>query len=574
MKQKNILIFLIFCLLSVTAFAQTTTWDGSDSADWHTAANWSNGVPTSATDVIILNAGTAPIISSATLAVTQDLTISISATLAINGGSALTVSGNLIIIDDDSLTLNSGSSLIVNGTSTGDLKYIREITTTNKWYLVTSPVVGEDSEAFLNNSNLASASNGPDPSNNTTGFGFIPQNGSSQFATGLYNYNQTAGWTYNVSNFGSGYGFTVMTAWNGFLIFTGTMPTTAVADYVLDTPDDYELFGNPYPSYIPANVAADATNNILTINSTTGQDEIKTQTIWFWDQSEDKYITINQASPARFIAPSQGFFVEAGGSGGDSKFDFYENMQSHQTTDTFQKSTNKRPDERPEIKVFIASESNTDNTELYYINGATTGFDNGYDSSIFGGGDNSFVVYSGLVSNSQGEKLAIQSLPNTDYENMVVPVGINAVSGKEIKFSVEALNFPAGINVYLEDRLTNTVTRLDETNSNYSITLTENTNGFGRFYVHTKSSSPLSTDAISLNSISIYKTNATNLRLVGLPQGKSNVKLFSVLGKQVISSDFTSNGVHNVSLPNLATGVYIVQLETENGKLNKKITLE
>lgn len=568
MKQKNILIFLIFCLLSVTAFAQTRTWDGSDSADWHTAANWDNGVPTSATDVIIPNAGTAPIISSATLAVTQDLTISISATLAINGGSALTVSGNLIIIDDDSLTLNSGSSLIVNGTSTGELKYIREITTSgNKWYLVSTPLGWENSAKFINDSNNASG-----------GFGFIiHKNNPSEYGLGLYNFENTAGWNYNHQNFTSGYGFTVGTSKAGFLVFSGTMPTENYGDAVVDYSslgNDYQLYGNPYPSYIPANLAADATNNILTINSTEGQDEIKTQTIWFWDQSQDKYITINQASPARFIAPSQGFFVEGKGGDGDAQFDFYENMQSHQTTDTFQKSTNKRPDERPEIKVFISSESNTDNTELYYINGATTGFDNGYDSSIFGGGDNSFVVYSGLVSNSQGEKLAIQSLPNTDYENMVVPVGINAVSGKEIKFSVEALNFPADINVYLEDRLTNTVTRLDETNSNYSITLTENTNGFGRFYVHTKSSSPLSTDAISLNSISIYKTNATNLRLVGLPQGKSNVKLYSVLGKQVISSDFTSNGVHNVSLPNLATGVYIVQLETENGKLNKKITLE
>ena len=30
----------------------------------------------------------------------------------------------------------------------------------------------------------------------------------------------------------------------------------------------------------------------------------------------------------------------------------------------------------------------------------------------------------------------------------------------------------------------------------------------------------------------------------------------------------------DLTLPNLATGIYIIQLETETGKLNKKIILE
>jgi hypothetical protein len=47
-----------------------------------------------------------------------------------------------------------------------------------------------------------------------------------------------------------------------------------------------------------------------------------------------------------------------------------------------------------------------------------------------------------------------------------------------------------------------------------------------------------------------------------------------MLGKQVLNSDFTSNGVSDIALPKLATGIYIVHLATENGTLNKKITLE
>ena len=103
--------------------------------------------------------------------------------------------------------------------------------------------------------------------------------------------------------------------------------------------------------------------------------------------------------------------------------------------------------------------------------------------------------------------------------------------------------------------------------------MSENVNGIGRFYLHTKSSA-LSVDDVTMNGISIYKTTNSNLRIVGLSQGKSTVKLFNMLGKQVLTTSFTSNGVHDISLPKLATGIYIINLETETGKLNRKITLE
>ena len=51
-------IFLVISLMLIavkTTFSQTT-WNGSSSTDWNTAANWStNSVPTSSDDVIIPN---------------------------------------------------------------------------------------------------------------------------------------------------------------------------------------------------------------------------------------------------------------------------------------------------------------------------------------------------------------------------------------------------------------------------------------------------------------------------------------------------------------------------------------
>ena len=99
-------------------------------------------------------------------------------------------------------------------------------------------------------------------------------------------------------------------------------------------------------------------------------------------------------------------------------------------------------------------------------------------------------------------------------------------------------------------------------------------NGIGRFYVHTKASGVLSTTDVTLQNVSVYTTDKTILRVVGLSQGKASVKLYNMLGKQVFATSFNSVGVKDMNLPTLATGIYVVQLETESGKLNKKITLE
>ena len=82
----------------------------------------------------------------------------------------------------------------------------------------------------------------------------------------------------------------------------------------------------------------------------------------------------------------------------------------------------------------------------------------------------------------------------------------------------------------------------------------------------------ISTD-VTLDNVSVFRVN-NSLRIVGLQQGRASVKLFNVLGRQVLNTAFESNGTKDISLPSLAKGVYIVHLETVEGALNKKIILE
>ena len=115
----------------------------------------------------------------------------------------------------------------------------------------------------------------------------------------------------------------------------------------------------------------------------------------------------------------------------------------------------------PEITLTLTEGSDTRNAYIYYVNGTTIDYDLGYDGNLFGGVSHSLAVYSHLVNNDNGNKYQLQSLPDSNYENMVIPIGIIAAAGKEITFTAEALNLPNDLKVYLEDRLTNTVTRLD-----------------------------------------------------------------------------------------------------------------
>jgi hypothetical protein len=244
-------------------------------------------------------------------------------------------------------------------------------------------------------------------------------------------------------------------------------------------------------------------------------------------------------------------------------------MQSHQSSDTFQRTNNNRP----EINLVMTDGTNVKDVDIFYIDGMTTGFDNGYDSSIFGGLNTSFAIYTQAVANGEGRNLGIQSLPNDgDFENMVIPVGMKASSGDEITISATSLNLPDGINVYLEDKNDNSFTLLDAS-SNFVTTLTEDADGIGRFYLHTRNQ-PLSTDDFNLDNISIYKSDENNLRIVGIQNGTAQVRLYNILGKQVVNTMFEGNGVNDVTLPSLRTGVYIIQLETETGKLNKKVIIE
>ena len=491
------------------------SWDGSEDNDWSNVNNWStNTLPANNNAVVVIPGG-----------------------LSNYPTATEPVSVNSVI-------MNSGSSLIAAGTFTGIITYNR--TLIDDWHLIASPVVGETIENMYLKNNFIEATN-------------------SDIGLASYLYDSNT-WNYykntTTGAITSGQGYSSKLASLGDVSFTGTMATTDIAISSFGRTIDYNLVGNPYPSYINIESFLNENSNNL---------EEKTLWMYRYDDVELKrvYKPISLTSTLKHIAPTQGFFVQPKEE--STVLNFRESMQSHQSVDTFQKTNSS---ERPEIKLLITNGTSTKYTDIFYIEGNTTGFDNGYDSSIFNS-TASFSLYTNTITNSSGRKLAIQSLPNSDYESMVVPVGITADADKEITFSATAINLPAGIKVYLEDRELNVFTELIAVDTDvYKVDLAAAVNGVGRFYLHTSQKVLDVSDVPILTNIKIYTTTNTNLRIVGLPEGAKALKLYNIIGQEIMSTSFNTNGVKDIALPNLSKGVYTVQLKIGSEIIREKIFLE
>lgn len=565
-KGFNIDNYIISETPASPIMTSTKTGDWDDPTVWAVSgavATTPSTTPTAEYDVII-GAHVVTIPSSMGAAAAKSITCT-----ADQGGQLILRQNNTLTVTEDISFAKSNDGMILyaqNGnfsTVTFGGTYLSGKKTTiirrlssDKWHLIANPFLNPRVDHTTEHSSSQLRDNGT-----------VLSLASYDTSADSYTYYTNVTPLTSGPKFGTaqGYSISVSHASTPDFVLQGNQHNGAVS-YTLSTGGNgFNLLGNPYLSHLNANDAADGTNNILRVNGVNGSNILAEDTIWLWDGDNEVWITKNLGDASFRIAPLQGFFVKASSA---SAFSFTKSMESHVETDAFLKTTN----QRFEVDLILATDKKSTSTSIRYIDNMTTDFDNGYDSSMFGGYASELEVYTGLVQGNLTKKLAIQSLPASDYENMIVPIGVTVKANSEITFTVDTKNIPSGYKIFLEDRLNNTFKRLDEANAKYVATVkgavTE-----GRFYLHTRSSA-LSTDSELLISVSIYKSNASTLRIVGLSQGKANISLYNVLGKQVLSTSFNTIGVKEISLPKLSKGVYIVQLETETGKLNKKIVIE
>ena len=77
------------------------------------------------------------------------------------------------------------------------------------------------------------------------------------------------------------------------------------------------------------------------------------------------------------------------------------------------------------------------------------------------------------------------------------------------------------------------------------------------------------------NAFNLYKTDNTTVRITGLQaQSNATIKMYDITGKQVMAKKFVAQPVKDIALPNLATGVYIVNVVSDKMEYTKKLLIE
>ena len=523
-------------------FVANTSWNtqiSPSSSDrlflFGNTANLNNGSSDFSYDYMYIDPASTLNVTSVNSLVLNDLDVDGALDIK-TGENSVTINNNLAIDASATSNIADGSSLLVNGTASGNLTYTRTLATTN-WYGITSPVNGQDIDTFISAEGLAQSTEDSD-------VGLSESYGSFSDTWTYYNSSSSSS-----GNFIGGKGYIIKLVSAGDISFTGTFRNSDISRTLSTGGNGFNFAGNPFASY--TDIAS-----MLTTNSGILDEE----TIWLWNQATASYDT-KVTADAYKLAPGQAFFIKSDGESGSLALN--KSFQTHHTSDTFQRTEN-----RPELYLSLSDGSVYKEAKIYYIDGATTSFDNGYDGTLFNGVSNPLAIYTHLVTDSEGKNYQVQSLPNNDFENIIIPVGINAEAGTSITIDASTNNFPSGINIYLEDKQDNSFTLL-EADSNFSFTPENNLDGIGRFYLHT-TSGVLSAPDFDINTnVSIYTSSNDNLRIVGVQKGTATVQLYNILGKEILKSSFAGSGVNDINLNNIPVGIYIVKLTTENGTLNR-----
>lgn len=503
-----------------------STWTGATSSDWNTPSNWGNSTIPNALSNVVIPSGTTntPVISSTTGAAVNDITIS---------------SGAVV-------TINHGGSIIVFGTPSGEITYEVSLSGAD-WHLVTAPVIGETyNNAWVTANDIAISTN------DVNRKAIATYARSTENNTGSWNYFTDASGTAN-STFNTARGYTIKRNTPGNISFTGTIPQGDMSTTGLTVSDNggvnenkWNFVGNPYPAYLDV-------ETLLSDNS--NKFDATAEALYVWNGSSYAPITTG------YIHPGQAFFINIK----DNLvgvLNFKEEMLSNQTGVTYYRSS------APTVTLTVSNGEAQSSTEISYLEGKTTGLDSRFDLRRFSGEESSLAIYSHLISGDEGINLMKQALPQS-YSDLVIPVGVKAELNETLTFTADAYNLPEGLSVMLEDTLTGTTTNLSEPNAEYTITNQEALDR-ERFNVYTQEAKSLSTEDELLDNVSIYKASSNNLRITGL-NGEQSLELFSISGQQLLNTTFSSNGVSDIVLPGIPSGVYLVKITNDSGTIVKKI---
>ena len=499
---------------SLTVGAEVfVNWTGGTSTNWYTNTNWSsNAVPGATTNVIILSTAThQPTVTNAmSAAACQKLTINSGAVLTINTGSALTVNGTFTnSAGNTGLVILTGGSLI-EGTG-GVAGRMTSAFAADQWHFISSPVMAATSGLF-------------------TGQYLMTHTELTNVYTDVTSASAALTPAKGFALWGGDAGSSVT--------YLGTLNSGSQSSVVTRNGEGWNLVGNPYPSSIDWDAAAGWTKS--NVNDAT-------------------YVHVNAASWAtyvgsaganggsRYIAPGQGFIVEASSNG---TLAMSNHVRVHHATTFYKSSQSEVLDNL--VRLQVSGNGYQDEAVVRLLPVATNEFDGRFDAhKLFGDVPEAPQIYS--LGSSE---LAINTLP----EARPVPVGMRvSTSGSYTIAATEVNSFE---QVILEDTKNNTFNTLTSQAYEFDFEAGENEQRFVLHFI--TSTTDMDDQAVPATIYSYQKTAYINLK----NEVEGDIFIYNVTG-QLVGRKLSAKGMNEIGLNN--TGNYIVKVVTDKTSQVKKI---
>jgi hypothetical protein len=538
---------------TITISKVSGTWLGITSNDWHTASNWSGGVPISSTDVVI-SSGTPfqPSINT-NVAYCHNLTINSGASLVLSAGKLLTVSGTLVnnagaaglILQSDA----TGTGTLLHNSDNVPATVNRYITgSAENWHLISSPVGNQ----LISNDWLPAGTYG-----NGTGYDLYVWNEAS--SCWIYKLNTTSAINWNTvhpsGNFmqGRGYLYSVQAA-NQIKQFTGALNNGNININLTSSGTNlaltgFNLVGNPYPSTIDWQAATGWSRSGLVSNGG-GYD------IWIWNPAANNYGVINSSGGTgtngvtRYIAPAQGFFVRAANSG---TLGFTNNIRVAGGTGASMKSLSTDPSP---LSIKVNSESGAGFDEVQIVFGS---IDNETGATkLF----SPVTTAPSLFLPFKGENFSLRYLTDT-VENTEIPIMFKP--GNDGYYTIQFKNSDQFEHLVLEDRQMNTFQDINA-NSTYRFK-SLNADNKGRFYIHFKQVGKAVTTELPM-----FVYTANNKLVVNLTQVKleTEVTVIDMMGRQLLKTTLPGESLNELDVDSKPQ-VLIIQLRNHSATVCRKV---
>jgi len=497
----------------------------------------------------------------------NDLLINAGKIVEIQPTNYLTVNGNLInngiitLLSSDEI--NPAGSLLNYGTITGNgYTNVQRFLTNSEYHYISSPIQNggnANSSMFTNNSTGYFNAN----------FYYYDETVQLTNPTGFTSNDFNEGWKY--AHNGSGASGVNMSVKKGYAYyndidllanFTGITNTgdlfvngltltnnNPVPGPLPDFYDGWNFVGNPYPSTIDWDAVSGTLTNV-------------DNAIYVWDGTQYASYALGviagSGNQNNLVAPCQGFFVHVNTNPGNFSFS---NSQRTNGTNLFLKN-NEKNDLENLINLKLSANGYQDNAVVYFKDQATTNFDTETDA---------FKLYSSVANvphiytftNNLGVRYSINSLPTDAIDNQEVPIGVYVSNSGTYTINVDKFNFSPETNIVIEDLKNGNKTSLKKDASYtfaYEAGETEN-----RFVLHFNNTS--NTVSENINTISVF-ANQKNIYINNIENQNGTVNVYNVLGQTVLKSDLKT-----VITTTLYTGIYVIEIITNNQKVVKQIMI-